>query len=360
MIAPLLELRELVARRGGTQVLEIPHLEIPERGALALVGPNGSGKSTLLLTLAALLPPHGGQIHFRGGPLRTGGDHLAYRRRVALVFQDPLLFDSTVEANLEAGLRLRGVPRPERRERIRRIAARLGIEALLPRSARKLSGGEAQRTSLARAFVLDPEILFLDEPFGALDPPTREGLLEDLSRVLAESPTTLVMATHDQDEALRLADTLLVLREGRIVQQGPAADVINRPADAFVAAFLGMETILEGPVVRAEEGLFVLRTGGREVEAVGSARPGHSVRVGIRPEHVTLSAGPAPHASARNAFPATVTRLVPKGPFVKVELDCGFFLSAYITRRSLEELGLEIGSPAIASFKATAMHVLRG
>lgn len=355
----LLEVRGLLLRRGGARVLELPTLHLPERGSLALAGPNGSGKSSLLLALAALLVPASGELRFRGEALRTEAQRLAYRRRVATVFQDPLLFEGTVAHNLESGLRLRGIPRGERRQRVAAAAERFGISHLLSRSARRLSGGEARRTSLARALVLDPEILFLDEPFTALDPPTREGLLEDLARALAEARTALVLATHDQEEALRLADELMVLKGGRIVQVGPAAEVFNRPVDAAVAAFLGMETILEGPVLRAQEGLFVVGVGGRELEAVGPAWAGHCVRVGIRPENVTLL-GPSPVvSSARNAFPGTVLRIVPKGPFLKVDLDCGFSLSAFVTRRSLEELHLEPGSPVTAAFKATAVHLLR-
>jgi len=354
-VTALLRVENLVVRRGDVPVLEIPSLDLEAGGVLALIGPNGSGKSTLLKTLACLLEPARGALFFRGEALRPE----AYRRRVTMVFQAPLLFDATVRSNLESGLKLHGVPAAGRGPRVEELARRFGVDHLLDRSARNLSGGEAQRTALARAFVLRPEILFLDEPFSALDPPTREALLDDLAGVLRETRTTTVIATHDQMEALRLADRIAVLRQGRIVQCGPAPEVINRPADAFVADFVGMETVLAGRVEGAGHGEFRVGTAGGPVVAAGEAAPGDEVLIGIRPENVTLSAHPEAHTSARNTFPCAVTRIVPKGPFFKVELDCGFFLAAYVTPVSLEELGLAEGSRVVASFKATAVHLLR-
>ncbi|BDU70937.1 ABC transporter ATP-binding protein [Mesoterricola silvestris] len=351
----LLRAEGIRVRRGAVTVLDLPTLELEAGGVLALIGPNGSGKSTLLKTLACLMESAEGSLAFRGETLRPE----AYRRRVTMVFQAPLLFDTTVRANLESGLKLHGVPGPERATRVAEMAARFGVDHLLDRSARNLSGGEAQRAALARAFVLRPEILFLDEPFSALDPPTREALLDDLAAVLRETRTTTIIATHDQMEALRLADRIAVLREGRVVQCGPALDVINRPVDAFVADFVGMETVLAGRVEGSGHGEFRVGTGGGAVVAAGEAPLDDEVRIGIRPENVVLTAPPGGPTSARNRFDGTVTRIVPKGPFFKVELDCGFFLAAYVTPVSLEELALAEGSRVVATFKATAVHLLR-
>jgi tungstate transport system ATP-binding protein len=355
----ILRAEGLQVLRGGVRVLDIPALELREGAVLALLGPNGSGKSTLLQTLAGLQPPASGGLSFRGRLLEGRASFAGYRLRVTLVFQEPLLFDTTVAHNLESGLRLRHLPAPERAERVREVAGRFGIGHLLERQARKLSGGEAQRTSLARAFALRPEILFLDEPFSALDPPTREALIDDLALALRQTRTTAVLATHDQMEALRLADTLAVMHQGRIVQAGPGAEVLNRPADPFVAAFVGMETILEGVVTASRHGVFQMDVGGRLVEAGGEPRVGESVRVGVRPENVTLSLGQGPPSSARNCFPGVVRRIQPRGPFFKVELDCGFFLAALVTPESLESLALAPGQELLASFKASAAHCIR-
>ena len=360
MNTPILEARDLTVRRGAIQVLDVPSLSLEPGSVTALIGPNGSGKSTLLQTLASLIKPASGEIAFHGSPLLARRERQSYRQRVTLVFQESLLFDTTVRANLAAGLKLHAVPGDERERRIGEAAERFGITHLLDRSARKLSGGEAQRTSLARAFALRPEILFLDEPFSALDPPTREALIDDLAGVLRETRTTAVLATHDQMEAMRLADVLAVMHEGRIAQTGNVAEVINHPVDEFVAAFVGMETVLDGLVTACSQGVFTASVLDRKVEAVGSEAPGSSVRIGVRPENVTLSLFEGTCSSALNHFPGIITRLVPKGPYTKVELDCGFFLAAYVTARSVEELNLRERSKVVASFKATAVHVLRG
>jgi tungstate transport system ATP-binding protein len=340
-------------------VLDVPALELQAGTVLALIGPNGSGKTTLLKALATLQEPATGTLLFQGLPLDSRSGREAYRKRVTMVFQQPLLFDTTVARNLEAGLKLHGVPGPERARRVQAAAQRFGIEPLLGRQARKLSGGEAQRASLARAFALEPEILFLDEPFSALDPPTREALIDDLGAALRQSRTTAVIATHDQLEALQLSDRLSVMDQGRIVQSGPGAEVVNRPVNEFVAGFVGMETILPGTVTSSGVGLCRVAVGSQEVEAVGSPGQGEAVLVGVRPEHVTLAVLPEAATSARNSFPGTVTRVVPRGPYFKVELDCGFFLAAFVTPRSLEQLALAPGRAVVASFKATSVHLIR-
>ena len=353
----LLQAEDLLVRRGGVTVLDIPTLDVFSGQVLALIGPNGAGKSTLLLTLAGLLKPAQGTLFFRGERIGNGG--FDYRRHIAMVFQEPLLFDTTVFENVATGLRIRGVGRAEIGRTVPEFLERFGIGHLAKRSAGKLSGGEAQRTSLARAFVTKPEIVFLDEPFSSLDPPTREALTGDLERILRETRTTAVASTHDQTEALRLGDRLAVVNGGRIVQIGTAAEVMNRPVDEFVASFVGVETVLPGRVVRISDGVFTAAVEGGQIEAVGHVRIGEDVLCCIRPEHVTISTNTPPHGtSARNAFPGTIRKITPLGLFHRVRVDCGFDLVAYVTRQSLDELLLEEGKTVMASFKATAVHVI--
>jgi tungstate transport system ATP-binding protein len=358
-VTALLEARDLAYRRGGVQVLDIPCLALEAGKVLVLIGPNGAGKSTLLQALAGLLAPLGGTLTFRGETLASKARLQAYRRSVTMVFQEPLLFDTTVRGNLAAGLRLRHLDPGLREARILEQAQAFGITHLLDRSARRLSGGEAQRTALARAFALHPEILFLDEPFSALDPPTRAALLGDLGRMLRRTGTTAVLATHDLDEALLLGDRLGVLLGGHLVQLGPPSEVINHPAGPEVAAFVGMETLLEGRVLSCAAGTFRVGVGNRQVEVAGEGRPGQLVLLGLRPENVVLARRPEAGSSARNHFPARLLRVRARGPFFQVDLDCGFFLSAFVTARSLEELELREGTEMEVRFKATALHVLR-
>lgn len=236
-MSALLELRGLRVQRGGRQVLEVDALTIQQGQTLAVIGPNGSGKSSLLLTLAGLLRPSAGEIRFHGRPLREYSD-LAYRRRLALVLQEPLLLDRPVVDNVALGLRFRGLPRAVVRRRSDEWIARLGLEALRDRRASQLSGGEAQRVSLARAFALQPELLLLDEPFGALDTPTRLHLLDDLQAALALSGTTAVFISHHLDETERLGQRVAILLDGKLRQSGTPREVFNAPADELVRAFV--------------------------------------------------------------------------------------------------------------------------
>ncbi|HEY5639196.1 MAG TPA: ABC transporter ATP-binding protein [Dehalococcoidia bacterium] len=351
-------LRGVRVEKAGRTVLEVDRLDVGAGEVLAVVGPNGAGKSTLIGVLGLLEKPERGEVSFESAPV--SGSYLAYRRRMAVVFQEPLLLDATVEANVTTGLSLRGVPRDERRERARSWMERFGIGELAGRSARTLSGGEAQRTSLARALVLEPEVLLLDEPFAALDEPTRQSLMDDLARALGEGGPATVFVTHDRDEALRLGDRLAVLMDGRIRQEGTPQEIFAAPADEEVAAFVGIETIAPGRVQSVEEGLASVLVGERLIEAGGDVSPGDGVLVCVRPEDVTISpTGDGGTTSARNRLPATVTRVTAAGPWARVELDAGFPLVALITKQSLEDLSLAPGTAAVAVLKATAVHLIR-
>ncbi len=356
-VTPKLAARNLTVVRGGRTVVDVPALDVPGGGVLAIIGPNGAGKSTLLLQLALLERPDAGEVLFEGQPTR--GRELALRRRMAVVFQEPLLLDRGVRANVEAGLALRGVARGARRERATRWLARFGVHGLAGRSSRTLSGGEAQRVSLARAFALEPEVLFLDEPFSALDQPTRTAIIDDLAAVLTETHVTTLLVTHDHDEAARLGDVVAVMMHGRIKQAGTPSGVFGAPVDEETAAFVGIETMFAAHVTGAAEGLLSLVTpGGGTIEAVGDAGSGQAL-VCLRPEDVSISLpGAAGAGSARNRLAGRVRRIARAGADARVEVDCGFPLVARLTRRSLEELDLDAGTEVVVSFKATAVHLI--
>lgn len=233
----MIEIRNLLIKRGGRNTLEIDSLDIQRGETLTVVGPNGSGKSTLLLALAHLLKPARGDIQFDGKSVTIWND-LEYRRKVSFVFQAPLLMDMTVEQNIALGLKFRGVSREETRQRVGRWIEAMGIDSLSRRRAGQLSGGEAQRVSLARAFVLEPELLLLDEPFAALDPPTHAKLLEDLSNILKEDHRTAVFVTHNLNEAAKLSHRIAVVVGGVLRQVGTARQIKSHPADETVKAFL--------------------------------------------------------------------------------------------------------------------------
>lgn len=237
----LVDIRDLLVKRGTHPALQLDHLAIQEGEVLGIVGPNGAGKSTLLLTLARLLKPERGKILFNGQRASAESDTV-YRRRIALVMQDPLLFDASVFDNVASGLRFRGLSKEEIRHKVPLWLERLGVGHLSKRRADQLSGGEAQRVSLARALVLKPQLLLLDEPFSALDPPTRSRLLEDLGLLLDETATTTVFVTHDLAEATQLAWRMAVIVGNRLRQSGRPEDVFAAPVDEDVAQFLNHRT----------------------------------------------------------------------------------------------------------------------
>jgi len=354
----LLSLRDVEVERGGRRVLAVDHLEVRGGETLVLLGPNGAGKTTLLQVLALLIEPRRGEVLFRGSAVDSH-DPVGLRRRMAVVFQQPLLLDRGVLENVALGLALRGVPREVRLARARRALQQVGIAHLAARHARGLSGGEAQRVSLARALALDPEVLLLDEPFSGLDAPTRELLLADVARLLRVSPLASVIVTHDRDEALSLADRVAVVIRGTVRQIDTPDIVFGDPADAEVAAFVGIETVLPARVVSSDDEITMLRVGEHLVH-VTAAVPQHDdfPLLCIRPDDVAISTGPSDSSSARNRFAARITALEPIGRYVRVVLDCGFPLIAHLTRQSVRELGLQIGNEVVASFKATAPHLL--
>lgn len=345
---------------GGSVILEVPELEVQAGEILAVIGPNGSGKSTLLRVIGLLEAPAAGEVRFKG---EVAGKNrvLQARRRMATVFQDPLLVDATVFDNVALGLRFRQAAPPAIEPQVQAWLERFGIAPLARRQARTLSGGEAHRTALARALVLRPELLLLDEPFSALDQPTREALISELARILREERMTTVLVTHDRGEALAMADRVAVMMRGEILQVDETSRLFRAPLSEEIARFVGVETILDCRVLSVQPGLAVLDAGGQKIEVAAEVTQGDGVRLCLRPEDVTLMAPEAAHptSSSRNHLPGTITRLIPAGPHIRAVVDCGFSLVALVTRRSVDELGLTEGAPVIAAFKATAPHVIR-
>jgi len=350
----ILEARDLSVARGRHVVATVERLAVEPGETLAILGPNGAGKTSLLLALATLLPISG-TLLFHGGPIDDG---LGFRRRTAVVFQRPLLLDRSVRENAALGLALRGVGRDERERRADEALARLGVGHLARRSARTISGGEAQRVSIARALAVRPEVLFLDEPFAALDAPTRETLIADLARVLRQDGVATVLVTHDRDEALSLADRVAVIIRGTLRQTDGADAVFAMPVDPEVAAFVGVENVLPAKVRALTEDLTMLAVGDHVVEVTALPPEGDDFPLLlIRPDDIVVARGTQP-SSARNAFPGRIVRLEPIGRRVRVVLDCGFPLVAHVTVQSSREMGLAPGDEVVASFKATVPHLL--
>jgi len=268
--------RDLRVHAGRRELLHVPELDVPAGSVLAVLGPNGAGKTTLLRALG-LLGPHRitGEVLLDGYPATRA--HL--RIAAAAVLQRPILRRGTVAANVASGLRFRGAPRTAARERAASWLDRLGIAHLADRDARTLSGGEAQRTCLARALALGPRVLLLDEPFTGLDATTRGDLVADLAAALAGQPTATVLVTHDPDEAAALADDIAVLVAGQIRRHGPTPEVFDDPRDLVTAQLLGFTNVVGTRAARPEHtrlgparaGEFVVTGRLRRILRLGSA-----------------------------------------------------------------------------------------
>jgi len=234
----IIEANNITLYRGKNKVLDVERFILKKGGVTALIGSNGAGKSTLLQVLALLQRPATGELFICGEKVRPD-NKLRLRRKMAVAFQEPLLLDTTVYNNVASGLQIRGCKKKETDRRVREWLEKLGIAALAHRSARSLSGGESQRVSLARAFALDPEVLFLDEPFSALDYPTRKSLIAELSDILKATGISTLFVTHDRNEIPLLADMVAVIKKGRIIQYCTPEELFAHPADESVAALVG-------------------------------------------------------------------------------------------------------------------------
>jgi len=339
-------------------ILDVPEFEIEGGSTYAVLGSSGSGKSTLLRLLGLLERPDEGRVILGGVEIRPR-DYKT-RRTMAGVFQQPFLFNGTVGQNVAFGLKLRKVDVRERSQRVRDALERVGLSGSEDAAALRLSGGESQRVALARALVLEPRVLLLDEPLSSLDPVIKTRLTEDFANILRHEGVTTLYVTHDQDEAMVVADHVGIMHKGRFVSAGRMDDVMVLPTDAWVAGFIGMEPPLHGHVVRNAQGVLEIECGKVTVRGVSILSPGQEVRVAVRPEDVTLFAagGLLPPSSARNRIETSVVEISPRGATVRVVVEEDMFrVAAAVSRAAVAELGLKVGSRVLAVFKATATRV---
>jgi sulfate transport system ATP-binding protein len=304
---------------GDFAALDNVDFVVPAGSLTALLGPSGSGKSTLLRAIAGLDQPDTGTITINGRDVTRVPPQ---RRGIGFVFQHYAAFKHlTVRDNVGFGLKIRKQPKSEIKERVDNLLEVVGLTGFQTRYPNQLSGGQRQRMALARALAVDPQVLLLDEPFGALDAKVREDLRAWLRRLHDEVHVTTVLVTHDQSEALDVADRIAVINKGRIEQVGSAEDVYDRPANGFVMSFLGAVSALNGILVRP-----------------------HDIRVGRNPE-MAIAAGDGT-AESTGVVRATVDRVVYLGFEVRVELTSattgGPFI-AQITRGDAEALALREG-----------------
>ncbi len=327
-----------------------------EGETVALLGPNGAGKSTVLSVTSGLLRPDRGHVTLDGRRLTSSGGHdreqhvAPHNRHIALLAQEPLLFPHlTILDNVAFGPRSAGGSRDASRKAAGHWLREVGLESLAGRHPGQLSGGQAQRAAVARALAADPKLLLLDEPMAALDVAVAPALRQILRRVLADR--TVVMVTHDVLDALLLADRVVVIEEGAIVEQGRCSDVLSKPRSAFGARIAGLNMIAgtwRDDAVLAPDGL---RVGGQLTEP--PPQPGDSV-VAVFPPHAVSVFLETPGGSPRNALEVTITDLEPQSGRIRVRAAA---LSADITPQAAAELELAPGVRAFFVVKATEVSV---
>jgi molybdate transport system ATP-binding protein len=327
---------------------------------LILFGPSGSGKTTILRSVAGLEWPEKGQIRFLSRTWLDVPSHIRVPpqdRHIGYMAQDYALFPHyTVAGNIAYGLsHMSAAERQGRVDEMARLFRLTGLERAKPR---ELSGGQQQRVALARAVAPRPQLLLLDEPLSALDAPTRVHLRGELRGLLKQLAVPSIIVTHDWAEALTLGDRIAVIADGCVLQTGLPQEVFSRPANAEVARVVGVETVVQGRILQSKEGLATVEVGSVLLTAVGTVEEGPEVFVCIRAEDVTLERAVSGETSARNHLTGTVDRIDSLGALARVILDCGFPLTAVITRTALSELRLSVGSSVCAVFKAGSVHLI--
>lgn len=336
MAPPILEIEKLAQRHKDGFRLQIDRFALHAGRAYALTGPNGSGKTTLLRILGLLTVPTEGRLLFEGKPLAQEDREAVqqYRRQVTLVMQSSFLFHTSVFNNVACGLRLRGLSDDIIRDRVSQALDEVGLKGYESRSAQRLSGGEAQRTALARALALKPKILLLDEPTASIDDAHAGQIESIIAESRAAREMTLVISTHQVEQAYRMADEVLSLRDGRLLEAGPA-------------------NLFEGVVEDSPEGTRIILND--DVALYTTAMKRGPAHVRISPDDILVSRDRLA-SSARNSLKGKVTGVSVEEDRIRLDLDAGIRLTVHITQQSFTGMHLTAGDAVYATFKASAVQ----
>ena len=347
------ELKNLTKTFGKKVVLDNVSLQVYQGEILALLGPNGSGKSTILKIMAFLDNPTSGEIEFENEKLNEKNTE-SLRRQSTLVFQKTTLFNTSVYDNVAYGLRIRKVPKNQQKEAVGealRIVKLVGFEKL---AAKKLSGGEQQRVAIARALVLKTKILLLDEPTANLDPKNARIIEEVIANINREFKTTIVLATHNMFQAEILPSRIALVQNGKITEVGTPMEIFGK-LSKNLASFAAVDNTFTGNAQSSEEGTTLVDIGnGVNVEVIDQRRGEASIFV--NPQDIILSKNII-QSSARNIFKGKITEITDLNSLVKLKVDVCVLFTVQITKRSFNEMGLNLGSDVYVAFKASSVTV---
>jgi molybdate transport system ATP-binding protein len=353
--------KRLGSRNGHNLTIDV-HVRVTD-GITVLFGASGAGKTSTLRAVAGITTPDEGRIVLGETVFydSVSGIHLPMqKRRVGYVFQNHVLFPHwTARQNVHYGVRTQ--PGQSSHNRVQELFSLLGIQKTAERYPHELSGGEQQRVALARALATDPLIMLLDEPLSSVDVATRSRLLEEISAIQSRTGIPFLYVTHNHNEAVRLGKSMIVLNEGKILQEGPPLEIFNAPQTAPVAHLIGAENIFVGTIKQhqPEDGMTSIEVGPCLIETPYNGLPiGSQVTIGIRSEDILIAREHITQTSARNVLQGTVTHLIRDLNKAELMVSCGIDFKVSVTPATVRILQLEIGSSIYLLIKARAMHLL--
>jgi tungstate transport system ATP-binding protein len=348
------ELREVTKSFADQEALNNVSLQVHEGEILGLLGPNGSGKTTLLKILAFIEKPTKGEVNFGGRQVKDSNAG-QMRMESTLVFQKTVLFSTTVHNNVAYGLKIRGKPKKEVEELVRKTLKMVQLEGFEKRHAKRLSGGEQQRVALARALALNTRLLLLDEPTANLDPENVSIVEEAIAAANQELKTTIVMATHNMFQAKKLPHRIALMENGKIGEIGTPTEVLGKLSKTL-ASFAAVDNIFTGTAKTTEDGTTHVEIGS-SVKLEMTGQYNGDVSVFISPEDIILSKSRFA-SSARNAFKGKIIEISDSGSLVRLRVDVGKLVTVQITKRSFTEMELGLNAEVFLAFKASSVQIV--
>ena len=354
----LLEIQDISKNFGPIKALHDTTLKLIQGKITALLGPSGSGKTTLLRILAGLETPTKGTILYEGNPI-TDSNRYLLRQKATMVFQKSLFFNINVFKNISYGLRIDDYSKKEIEDKVGEVLELVKLEHYEKRKANKLSGGEQQRVSLARALILNRELLLLDEPTVNIDPKNASIIEETILRINREYKTTIVLATHNMFQAEAMSDIVALLLEGTIKQVGPKQEIFAHAREAsnrYLESFTRLENVFSG-ISKINEADTSIVDVGQNLQIEASFSRSGETTIYVMPEDIIVSVNPL-ISSARNIFKGRIVHASDFGSIVKLRVKAGKEFIVQITKRSFLEMKLNVGSTVFLTFKASSVHLV--